>query len=113
MLCVIGDLVEDVLVATVAPTAPDTDNPARVERWRGGSGANVAAAAAALGGAVRFIGCVGDDEPGRRLTAQLAETGVDVRVQLGRSATGTVVVIVEPGGARTIWRSAATAASPS
>jgi sugar/nucleoside kinase (ribokinase family) len=103
VLCVIGDLVEDVVVATVAPTAPDTDNPARVERWRGGSGANVAAAAAALGGAVRFVGCVGDDEPGRRLTAQLADAGVDVRVQLGRSATGTVVVIVEPGGARTMY----------
>lgn len=102
VLCVVGDLVEDVIARTSAPIIPETDNPAQVTRRRGGSAANVAAAAAVLGGAVRFVGCVGDDDTGRHLTAELVATGVDVRVQHG-SRTGTIVVIVEPGGARTMY----------
>ncbi len=102
MLCVVGDLVEDIIARASGPTIPDTDNPARVTRRRGGSGANVAAAAAQLGGAVRFIGCVGDDDAGRHLIRDLAAEGVDVRVQHA-NRTGTIVVIVEPGGARTMY----------
>lgn len=114
MLCVIGDLVEDVVVRVAGPRVPDTDNPARIDRTRGGSAANVAAAAAVLGGTVRFVGCVGDDEAGRRLTAELAATGVDARLQHGRGRTGTIVVIVEPGGIRTMYpdRGAAAALGP-
>jgi sugar/nucleoside kinase (ribokinase family) len=102
MLCVVGDLVEDIVARALAPTLPDTDNPAVVERVRGGSGANVAAAAAALGRPVRFVGCVGADELGDRLVADLAAGGVDVRVQRG-SRTGTIVVIVAPDGGRTMY----------
>lgn len=103
MLCVIGDLVEDVIVRPVAaPPRPDTDNPASIERRRGGSAANVAAAAAAIGARVRFIGRVGDDACGDAVTAELAGGGVDVRVQRG-GRTGTIVVVVEPGGVRTMF----------
>lgn len=103
MLCVVGDLVEDVIVRPlVAFARRDTDNPSVVDRRRGGSAANVAAAAAALGAEVRFVGRVGDDALGDVLVAELAAAGVDVVVQrAGR--TGTIVIVVEPGGVRTMY----------
>ncbi len=113
MLCTIGDLVEDVLVVLDARPARGTDTSARVTRARGGSAANVAAAAAAAGAAARFVGRVGDDALGSQLVDELAGRGVDVRVQrAGR--TGSVVVLVEPGGERTMLpdRGAATQLGP-
>lgn len=101
MLCVIGDLVEDVVVRVAGAPAVGTDTPARIERTRGGSAANVAAAAAAAGCPTRFIGRVGDDPIGRALSAGLAGQGVDVLVQWGER-TGTVVVLVDPDGERTM-----------
>jgi sugar/nucleoside kinase (ribokinase family) len=101
VLCVIGDLVEDVVVRTDGPPARGTDTGARIARTRGGSAANVAAAAAAAGCATRFVGRVGDDALGERLADELAGAGVDVRVQR-RGRTGCVVVLVEPGGERTM-----------
>ena len=48
-----------------------TDTPATIERRRGGSAANVAAAAATAGCPPRFIGWVGADETGARLAGEL------------------------------------------
>jgi sugar/nucleoside kinase (ribokinase family) len=101
VLCALGDLLDDVVVWLDAPIAAGTDTPARIFRRRGGSAANVAAFAALAGHPVRFIGCVGNDQAGTLLTAALAATGVDVRVQR-RGRTGTVVVVVDPGGERTM-----------
>jgi sugar/nucleoside kinase (ribokinase family) len=50
----------------------------------------------------RFIGCVGDDPAADLLTSELAGHGVDVRVQR-RGRTGTVVVLVDAGGERTMY----------
>ncbi|TCK24874.1 carbohydrate kinase family protein [Pseudonocardia endophytica] len=100
MLGVLGDLVEDVVVWPSGPVAPGTDTAAQVFRRRGGSAANVAAHAARIA-PVRFLGQVGDDDAGRALTASLADDGVDVRVRrAGR--TGTVVVLVDADGERTM-----------
>lgn len=110
MLIVIGDLVEDV-VAWRAGTAAGaevsagtgleaaTDNAARITRSRGGSGANVAAAAARVV-PTRFIGRVGADARGDWLVETLAEAGVEVRVQRG-GTSGTVIVLVDADGERT------------
>jgi sugar/nucleoside kinase (ribokinase family) len=101
VLCAVGDLVEDIVVWLEGPPRRGTDTTARIVRRRGGSAANVAAFAALDGAASRFIGRVGDDELGARLIDELAATGVDVRAQrAGRS--GTIVVLVEPGGERTM-----------
>lgn len=108
VLTVIGDLVEDVVVWTSGPLVAGTDNPSKVMRTRGGSAANVAARAARLVPA-RFIGCIGADEVGTRLVADLRATGVDVRVQRG-GRTGTVVVIVHPDGERTMFNDRGAAA---
>jgi sugar/nucleoside kinase (ribokinase family) len=103
VLAVVGDLTEDIVVWLEEPLRPGTDTVATVHRSRGGSAANVAALAAGLGPA-RFLGCVGDDPTGDQLVAQLEATGVDVRVQR-RGVTGTVVVVVDQSGERTMFPS--------
>jgi sugar/nucleoside kinase (ribokinase family) len=109
VLGVIGDLLEDVVIHAAGPPARGTDTPARIERRRGGSAANVAAAAALIGCPVRFIGRVGEDVMGEQLAATLAADGVDVRVQrVGR--TGAVAVLVQPDGERTMFPDRAAAA---
>jgi sugar/nucleoside kinase (ribokinase family) len=102
LLTVVGDLVEDVVVWARGEVRRGTDNAATVHRVRGGSAANVATAAAAAGAATRFIGRVGDDDAGARLVESLGAAGVDVRAQrAGR--TGSVVVLVDPSGERTMF----------
>jgi sugar/nucleoside kinase (ribokinase family) len=101
VLVAVGDLVEDVIVWSDAPTRHATDNSCVVQRSRGGSAANVAAFASGLMPA-RFIGCVGEDPAADVLTSELAGHGVDVRVQR-RGRTGTVVVIIDSGGERTMY----------
>lgn len=108
LLVVVGDLVQDVVVWTRGPISAADDNPATIHRTRGGSAANVAALAAPMGPA-RFIGRVGDDELGRTLTAELAAAGVDVCVQR-RGRTGTVVLLVDVDGERTMFPDRAAAA---
>jgi sugar/nucleoside kinase (ribokinase family) len=101
VLCVIGDLVEDVVVHPDGVPAAGTDTPSTVRRTRGGSAANVAAAAVVAGCPTRFVGRVGDDATGAALVAGLTAAGVDARVQrAGR--TGCVVIIVAPDGERTM-----------
>jgi len=101
MLAVVGDLVEDIIVWHRGALAYATDNPTRIFRVRGGSAANVAAAAASLC-PVRFIGRVGEDASGDALVAQLGAIGVDVRVQRG-DRTGTIVILVDDSGERTMF----------
>jgi sugar/nucleoside kinase (ribokinase family) len=108
LVCV-GDLVEDVVVWTEGATRTGTDNPAQVRRARGGAAANVAAFAGSLGTPVRFVGRVGDDLAGEALVKDLASAGVDAKVQrAGR--TGTIVILVDPSGERTMYPDRAAAA---
>jgi sugar/nucleoside kinase (ribokinase family) len=113
VLCTLGDLLEDVVVWLDGPPRRGTDQAARIFRSRGGSAANVAAFAALTGTPSRFVGRVGDDPLGRRLADELRADGVDVWVERS-GRTGTVVVLVEPGGERTMLpdRGAATHLGP-
>jgi sugar/nucleoside kinase (ribokinase family) len=80
-----------------------SDTPARLERHGGGSAANVAAWLAACGVPVTFVGRAGDDAAGREAVAALEAAGVDPRVALDPEwPTGTCLVLVEPGGERTM-----------
>jgi sugar/nucleoside kinase (ribokinase family) len=97
----VGDLVEDIVVWPAARSRHATDNPAVIHRTRGGSAANVAVLGATAVPA-RFIGCVGADPAGDLLCAELAGHGVDVRVQR-RGRTGTIVVLVDGDGERTMY----------
>jgi sugar/nucleoside kinase (ribokinase family) len=113
VLCTLGDLLEDVVVWLDGPPRRGTDQAARIFRSRGGSAANVAAFAAASGTPSRFVGRVGDDPLGRRLADELRRDGVDVWVERS-GRTGSVVVLVEPDGERTMLpdRGAATHLGP-
>ena len=108
VLVTVGDLVEDVVVWSGGPARYATDNPSVIHRARGGSAANVAAFASASVPA-RFIGCVGEDPVADMLCADLAGHEVDVRVQR-RGRTGTIVVLVDASGERTMFPDRAAAA---
>ena len=101
---VIGDVMVDVIVSMSAALARDSDTPSTITTHGGGSAANVAAWLAALGVRTTFVGCVGNDALGRAGLATLADGGIDVsRLVVDDSrATGTCIVLVEPGGRRSM-----------
>jgi sugar/nucleoside kinase (ribokinase family) len=103
MIVVIGDLVEDVVVRLHDAVAPGDDTEATIERRPGGSAANAAMAAVALGGRARLVVALGDDDLAGRLSGQVRDAGVDVAASVvvgGRS--GTIVVLVDGSGERTM-----------
>ncbi len=102
MLAAIGDLVEDIVVQLRGAVQLASDTASTITRRRGGSAANVCAAAALAGAPTRFIGQVGDDAAGTMLTDMLSSAGVDLAVRrAGR--TGTIVVLVDAHGERTMF----------
>jgi sugar/nucleoside kinase (ribokinase family) len=114
-LCVIGDLVEDVVVWLPTALSYGTDTPSKIVRTRGGSASNVAVFASAVNAnntaryRSRLIAQVGNDSLGDQLVATLESSRVDpCVVRSGR--TGSIVVIVSPDGERTMLtdRAAAT-----
>ncbi|MET9271490.1 PfkB family carbohydrate kinase [Kribbella sp. NPDC003557] len=109
LLVCVGDLVEDVVVWAAETARVGTDNVARVCRARGGAAANVAAFAASSGTPVRFVGRVGADLVGEALIRGLAAAGVDAKVQK-QGRTGTIVILVDPQGERTMYPDRAAAA---
>mgnify|MGYP001443229239 CR=1 FL=1 len=109
MILAVGDLIEDVVVWLPGAVALGSDTEVTITRERGGSAANVTAAAVRAGGRARFVGQLGDDELAHRLAHGLAATGVDVVARHG-GRTGSIVVLVDSAGERTMLtdRAAAT-----
>ncbi len=97
----VGDLVEDVVVQLRETVNIASDTESVVTRRRGGSAANMVEAACRAGGRARFIGQVGEDAAGRWLVEQLHAVGADVVVRQG-GRSGTIVVLVDPSGERTM-----------
>lgn len=102
MLAALGDLVEDIVVRLGGPLAFATDTPATISRRRGGSAANTAAITASLGHPARFLGQVGDDAIGAALLAELHAAGVDVSCAQRSGESGTIVVLVDVDGERSM-----------
>ena len=112
---VIGDLMTDVVAWASGPIAHASDTPSQITTHPGGGGANVAARLAALGMPILLVSRVGNDLAGRVAVDDLRAGGVETRVAIDPvRATGTVVVIVEPTGERTMLpdRGANAALSP-
>ena len=101
VLGAIGDLVEDVVVRLLEPINVASDTRVEVERRRGGSAANVVAAACRNGSAARFIGQVGDDAAATWLVDDLRQAGADVVVRRS-GRTGSIVVLLDQAGERTM-----------
>jgi ribokinase len=93
----------DVVARMAAPLAAGSDTPAKVRTRPGGAGANVAAWLAVAGADVTLIARAGDDDAGRAAVERLRGHGVTARVAFdpGR-ATGICVVLVAPGGERSM-----------
>jgi sugar/nucleoside kinase (ribokinase family) len=102
-IVVAGDVMTDVVASLSGPVAHGSDTPARVVQRGGGAGANVAVWLARAGAAVTLIGRVGDDAAGRAAAEGLRAEGVDARLAIDPARpTGTCVVLVEPGGERSM-----------
>lgn len=102
MLATLGDLVEDVVVRVHDPVNVASDTDARIVRRRGGSAANVAVAATRIGHRARFLGQVGTDPIGAALVADMATAGVETTFVRRGGRTGTIVVLVDLAGERTM-----------
>jgi ribokinase len=91
----------DVVAAHDGPIAAGSDTAARIRFRPGGSAANVAAWLAHTGAQVTLIGRVGTDAAAEVALGGL--DGVELRVTRDRERpTGTCVVLVAPGGERTM-----------
>jgi ribokinase len=100
-LTVLGSLNMDISVTVPRlPAAGATVLGGAAAYAPGGKGANQAVAAARLGGSVRMVGCVGDDEFGVRLRAALDVEGVEssgVRTVPG-VPTGLAMITIDGAG---------------
>ena len=100
---VVGDLMSDVVAWASAPLAHASDTPAQITIHPGGGGANVAARLAEEGVPVLLVSRAGNDPAGRAAVEDLRAGGVRTSVAVDPvRPTGTVVVIVEPAGERTM-----------
>jgi fructokinase len=95
----LGEVLFDLLADQVGANAN------QVTSWTplaGGAPANVACGLVKMGDQSRFIGCVGDDQPGRDLTTKLQSIGVDISgIQIHPTApTRQVQVIRDLDGDR-------------
>jgi ribokinase len=102
-LVVLGDLMVDVVAHVSGPLARGSDTPAQVSVRGGGSAANTAAWAGRLEARVALVCRVGADERGSEAVDDLHVAGVEVRAEVDDvRPTGTCVVLVEPGGERSM-----------
>lgn len=104
-LTVIGDLNLDILLEV--PRFPGVDEEVEILSRRqspGGDAANIAAAAARLGGSPVLIACAGAKDEGPALAADLQALGVDTHLMQWHAAlpTGCVIGIVRPDGQRNL-----------
>ena len=106
MLCSLGDLLLDVVVATRQDHwehGGDTSAATRV--GAGGQAANVASWVVALGGRARVVAKRAGDLAGELIAADLRRRGVDLAGPVTTGSTGVVVSVSEPGGERTMLTS--------
>ena len=126
-VCVVGDVLLDVVVKLDGPIALDTDAFGRTVVGAGGQAANVAAWIVALGGRAVLVGKLASDPAARLIRQELRRRGVTVHSPQprpgptpgsspseglpggpsgddpsGEGRTGTVVSVATPDGRRTM-----------
>lgn len=100
-IVVLGDALLDVRAVPNGPVDRGSDVPARIGVGPGGQGANVAVRLARQGIAVTLVAGLADDAAGGLVRAGLEADGVVLR-PLEVPATGSVIVLGEAGGERTM-----------
>ncbi len=99
----VGDIMTDVVARTTGPLRHGSDTAADITAHPGGAAGNTAAWLAQFGHRAAVVGRVGDDVFGRNAHERLAEDGVEVHLGVDPSrATGTVIVVVDITGERTM-----------
>jgi ribokinase len=101
-VCVLGDLLLDVIVRLDSPVAPGDDTTAETRVGAGGQAANVAAWVSELGAEARFVGKRAADAAGRLLEEELRARGVELVGPVVDGRNGVVVALVGPNGDRTM-----------
>lgn len=99
---IVGDVINDLIVRPLAPTAPDSDTRAEIVQRAGGSAANQACWLGSLGAPVTFVGRVGPADLDRHV-AELRRCGVEPALVVdGTAETGSIVIVVTDGS-RTMY----------
>jgi ribokinase len=103
-VCVVGSANLDLVAgAQRIPGPGETVLGSDYSEHAGGKGLNQAVAAARSGARVAFVGCVGDDDAGRRMRGVLADEGIDASaVATGAAPTGRALIVVDPAGENSI-----------
>jgi ribokinase len=101
-VCVLGDLLLDVIVRLDTPVAEGDDTSAETRVGAGGQAANVAAWVTELGEEARFVGKRAGDAAGRLVEEELRARGVDLVGPVVEGRNGVVVSLVGPNGDRTM-----------
>lgn len=104
-IIVMGSINMDIVVECYAfPKSGDNAFCQSIHLTAGGKGNNQAVSAAHYGKSVCFIGCVGDDDPGRQLRDNLRQHGIDDRhlIIKKHEKTGSCVALLEPTGDNTL-----------
>ena len=100
-MLVIGDAVLDITVRPSVPMEAGSDVPAAVAVGVGGQGANVAVRLARRGVAVHLLTALGDDTAARLVADGLEAEAVRLQ-RVAVQATGTVVILIDEAGERTM-----------
>lgn len=100
-ILVVGSLnMDSVIKVKRIPKAGETIIGSDIEKNPGGKGANQAYAVGALGGNVKMLGAVGNDENGKILLSNLEKAGVDTTFirQVDNSNTGIANIYIQQDG---------------
>lgn len=98
---VIGDALLDVAARPATQLRPGADVPAEVRIGPGGQGANLAVRLARRGVGVELICALGNDAGGTLLRRELEREGIGLSA-VPADATGTVVILLDEHGERTM-----------
>jgi ribokinase len=103
-VCVVGSANLDLVASTVRHPAPgETVLATGYAEHPGGKGLNQAVSAARSGARVAFVGAVGDDDAGRRLSSVMGDDGIDAtHVVVVATPTGRALIIVDSAGENSI-----------
>lgn len=100
---IVGDVIDDIVVTPLGNVTRDSDTTSHIRATPGGSAANQAAWLAVSGVKVRFVARVGAADVARH-HSELSAFGVEADLIADPDApTGTIVVMLDAGGGRTMY----------
>jgi sugar/nucleoside kinase (ribokinase family) len=100
---IVGDVIDDIVVTPLGNVTRDSDTTSRIVVTPGGSAANQASWLAVAGADVRFVARVGAADVHRH-RVELSAFGIDaVLIPDADAPTGTIVVMLDADGSRTMY----------